>query len=98
MKWIGFAMCIGMGLFVGGALFSEESDNQRVNAISVTGFAILFLVGLFAQFVALRCHQCRGNLGMIIMRSSCLYVDGSLRFCPYCGCGMDDQLPEGKGH
>lgn len=89
-------MYFGCGLILIGILFGAVLGQQQVlvQAVSLPGFAVAFVVAMAAHFIALRCPRCRGNLDTLIMQRGWLSVHRSVRFCPYCGCGLDEELPQ----
>ena len=70
---------------------------QPVLAVSLPGFAVAFVVSMVSQFVAFRCPWCRGNLAPLVMQRGWLSVDSRVCFCPYCGRGLDEELPAEAG-
>jgi hypothetical protein len=92
MRWIGGAMYTGGGLFFAGILLGMVLGQDPVLAVSLPGFAVMFVVGIVAQFIGLRCPRCRGNLAPLVMQRGWLSVDRRLSLCPYCGGRLDKEL------
>ena len=95
MRWVGGTMYAGLGLFLAGIALGAAVGGQPLLAVSLPGFAVAFAVGMVSQFTAFRCPRCRGNLAPLVMQRGWLSVDPSVRFCPYCGRGLDEELPAG---
>jgi hypothetical protein len=86
------AMYIGMGLFLAGILLGQVFGQWAVPGISLPGFAVAFVGAMIGYHGGLRCPRCRGNLGPLVMVDGGLRVSRRLGFCPYCGCGLDEEL------
>jgi hypothetical protein len=79
------AVLIVAGVFAG-------MGGPPVLALVIPGFAIFMLAGVWMQLFALRCPVCSGNCGPLVMQQSWLKVNVGLKYCPYCGVGLDDEL------
>ena len=78
---------VGFVLFGLGAFAAESS--QGVPWLVFIGFGIL-AVALGGAHRSIRCPQCRGNLGTLLMSSPRLFsVPPEIRFCPYCAADFD---------
>jgi hypothetical protein len=93
MRWIGGTIYAGFGLSLAGFLIGIVQGGQPVAAIALPGFVVAFVVMVIAHFGALACPRCRGNLAVLVMQRGGLRVDPRVCFCPYCGVGLDAELP-----
>jgi hypothetical protein len=93
MRWAVAGLYGGLGLFLAGILAGAAIGDLPILAVSLPGFAVAFVVGVMIQFVWFRCQRCSGNLAPLIMQRPRWSVDPRLRFCPYCGCELDEELP-----
>lgn len=93
MRWVGGTMYAGLGLFLVGIAIGAVVGEQPVLAVSLPGFAVASVVGTISQFMAFRCAWCRGNMAPLLMQRGWRSVDSRVGFCPYCGRGLDDELP-----
>lgn len=81
----------GATLFIAGMVIGVVHSGPPILALVLPGFALAFVAAMYAQFVAFRCGRCRGNLGPLVIPGS-WSVDRRVRFCPFCGIGLDEEL------
>jgi hypothetical protein len=93
MRWVSSLIYAGFGLFVIGLVIGEALGQGPILAVYLPGFVIAFVTMLCAYSVGFRCPKCRCNLGVLVLQRGGFRVDKRLRFCPYCGTGLDDELP-----
>ena len=94
MRWLGSAVYAGTALFVSGILLGLVLGQPPVLAISIPGFAAAWLASMAGFYVGLlRCPWCRANLGALVMQHGVLAINRRVCFCPYCGVGLDEELP-----
>jgi hypothetical protein len=93
MWWFGRLMSAGMGAGLVGVLVGQATGRPAVLALVLPGFGVAFVAGMVAQFVGFLCPRCRGNLAPTLLRYGWFSVDRRVRFCPYCGTGLDEELP-----
>jgi hypothetical protein len=91
MRWVMGAQCTGGGLFVGGILGGAVLGQAPLLTVALPGFAVACVFTIAAHLIAFPCPRCHGNLAPLVM--GWFSVDKRLRFCPYCGGGLDDELP-----
>jgi predicted RNA-binding Zn-ribbon protein involved in translation (DUF1610 family) len=77
-------------LFMSG-FFVPQFRSLPVYVIGLIGLGLALFITLIAHFT-FRCPQCRGNMGLLIMRGGNLSIDGQLARCPYCGVSLDEEL------
>ncbi|HUR55004.1 MAG TPA: hypothetical protein VMZ71_12805 [Gemmataceae bacterium] len=95
MRWPGVVMYVGLGLAVAGFVVAKVDWQLPIVAVLTTGGVLLALVGGLAQFVIVRCPWCRGGLGSLAMQLRTRSASLRIRFCPYCGHSLDEELPAG---
>jgi hypothetical protein len=66
-------------------------------AIELPGFAVLLVATMAGYYGYLRCPRCRGNLGILFMQPEWPALQPRVRFCPYCGSNLDEELPAEAG-
>ena len=84
---------VGLGavIFIGGAI--AGASGSRLVALAIVAFIVCALGGIFLGF-CVRCPQCRGRIGQILGQvGSPFTIPASLRFCPFCGIGLDSPYP-----
>ncbi len=96
LRWMRVAIGFGFGLFFLGILLGVIFDEQQaaILAISLPGFAVAFVANMAGYFGGLRCPQCRGNLGPLLMQQIWFSVKHRVCFCPYCGGSLDEELSQ----
>ena len=90
------ALYAGGALFAAGVLLTQAFGQLALIVIAITGWVIGFTALILASYVWLRCPVCRGNLAGLLMMHRWPWrhtVAGRIRFCPYCGVGMDEEVP-----
>jgi hypothetical protein len=92
LRWLMGAFYFGFGLFGGGMLVSHVIGQQPSPYVILPGFVILFVAAVLYHGFAFRCSRCRGNLGSLALQRAGFSVDPRVRFCPYCGCGFDEEI------
>lgn len=102
MQWLSGAMYAGGGVFFAAIVYAMATGDRPPLSVVLSGFGVMLVASMIAQYVALRCPRCSGNLGTLIMQCWRLAVDRRIRFCPFCGTGLDEALPAGpsaeEGH
>ncbi len=97
LRWLAGVMTLGVVLVVAGVVAVVEIGGPTAAAIVVPGILTLMGVALTGQSFALRCPWCRGNLGVLLMRSGGFRVSPTVRYCPYCGVHLDDDRDRAAG-
>jgi hypothetical protein len=87
----GFLAWLGMVVF----LLAKPTAIPVWAGIFMPIFFVLFLCQLYLN----RCPRCGGNLGQHLMtaRGPSLTPCKEVRFCPYCGVGLDEPVVELEG-
>ena len=93
MRRSGTAIYAGVGLFLFGMALALLLDDESIYAVCLPGFAIGF-IATFVQLATLRCPHCLGNIARTLTDGGCLSVHQQVRYCPLCGHGLDEELPE----
>lgn len=92
IKPLRILMWLGILTLVGGFLVNLPGGQPDLWLV-VAGIVLFSFVSVWMQFFALRCPQCYGNCGPLIMQqASFIRVNDALKFCPYCGVGWDEEL------
>ena len=58
-----------------------------------SGIAVAFVATVFVHGTKFHCTTCGRDLGGHVMRNDRFGSDRLVRFCPYCGTGIDDGSP-----
>jgi hypothetical protein len=73
--------------------YLAEGWQGVAESLVLPGFAVAFLASMGIHYVAMRCLRCGGNFGSLVMQRGGLRIDRRLRYCPYCGVGLDEEPP-----
>jgi hypothetical protein len=73
------------------AVFNLSADTLAIFVLPL--IAVLVPVALVANFFCLRCPRCQGNLASMILHQGWFFVSPRIRYCPYCGGNLDEELP-----
>jgi hypothetical protein len=88
------AVYFGFGVFIAGTLIRPAAGQGPALAVAFSGFAVVFVGMMAAQFFVFRCLRCRGNLSAMVLMRGGLSMDRRVCFCPYCGGSLDEELAE----
>ncbi len=91
MRRIMSVVRVGVALFLLGIVLGEVFGQEPLMIVWLPGFAIAFGAMVFVSSAAFRCPKCRGNLGNWVLERGWFGVSAEVRFCPYCGCSLDDE-------
>ncbi len=96
-RWLIGIPVAGIAVFIGGMLVGRQLlvpglAPQVVMVVSLSGFGVAFLTVMYAHLFGLRCPWCRGNMAPLMLQRS--IFDRRVRFCPYCGRELDEELLE----
>jgi hypothetical protein len=83
-----------MGLSLAAWLASLFVGPWAFLLVGLPPFVLSFAVTLFGQWAWLRCPRCKGNLAPLISWHGGRQVSQRLRYCPYCGGDLDEELPD----
>lgn len=92
VRWQMGVSCAGVVLFISGILLEQAFGQQIVTLVAIPGFALAFLMTVYAYYFGLRCPKCWGNMAPLVFQKGGFSVDQRVRFCPYCGYALDDDL------
>ena len=92
-RWVLFPLLLGIGVLIAAVAVGSKPGRGDFVFLAVPAFALMSLVLLLAQFFWLRCPWCRGNLAPLAFQRLGGLPKG-VKFCPYCGHELDDQLPD----
>jgi hypothetical protein len=83
---------LGVLVFIGGAI--AGTSGSWLLALALVAFVVCGLGGLFLG-LCVRCPNCGGRFGPVLGAvGSPFTVPANLRFCPFCGIGLDSPYPE----
>ena len=89
-----FLMVLGVGGFIAAGVFGAAGRGDLF-PFALPGFVVAFVVVLLGQFFWFRCPWCRGNLAPLAFQRPG-GLNPRVKFCPYCGHELDDELPGGE--
>ncbi len=93
LRWIVALTYAGLGLSLAGIIVGLVVWQHPVQALVLPGVAVALVAWVAGCYVCLWCPRCRGNLGPMLLRAGLRGLAWRMRFCPYCGTGLDDELP-----
>jgi hypothetical protein len=90
-RWITAVIigCILMAL--GGALLASLLKISPVYSF-IPFFAVFVITIIFAQSSAFHCPLCDKNLNQLVMQGNFMGIDQNIRYCPFCGVGLDVEI------
>jgi hypothetical protein len=94
MRWLGIIMNCGAALCLAGIGIGAILGKEPILAVFLTGFVISGVTLLFTMYRGLPCPRCRRNLGTLVLRHGAFRVHKEIRFCPFCGYALDEDLAE----
>ncbi len=86
----------GIALFVAGALLGGPLGQPVAMVATLPALAVIFAASMYTHIAGFRCMRCIGNLAPLAMSRGGLSLDPRVRYCPYCGVGLDEELPEAE--
>ena len=92
MRWVNGLVYAGFGVFIAGIVIGVVFGKEAVLAISIPGFVVAFIAAMVGHLVAFQCPRCQGNLGALAMQRPGFCFNSRIRFCPYCGAGIDEEM------
>jgi hypothetical protein len=93
-RWLMFAVVLGIGSFIAAAFLGGRAGQGEPYLFALPGFLVAFLGVLCGQYFWFRCPWCRGNLAPLAFHRPG-GLNRQVKFCPYCGHELDDELPNG---
>ena len=93
MRWVFVPYCILLAL-IAIMVVSTWIANQGVTKVLVLGIVVAFIAVAVAQFMAVRCPTCRGNLAFVYAQSAKAKLSQKFRYCPYCSVNFDDEISQ----
>jgi hypothetical protein len=94
---LSYVIIYGIVFWAVGTPIGVLLERVSIVAVAQSGFAVAF-VTIFVQLFWLRCPFCGYSIGYVLNQRGDFRIDPRVRFCPYCGGALDDELPEASGN
>ncbi len=94
-RWLLIAVVLGVTLFIAAVVLAANTGQGELYLLVIPGFAIMLLTLFWGQFSWFRCPWCQENLSPLAFQRLG-GLSQRVKFCPYCGHEVDDELPNGE--
>jgi hypothetical protein len=88
------AIYAGLAVFIAGGILGAVIGPPVAAAVALPGFTVVLIAQMYGHFFGLRCPWCGGNMAPLMMQRVSFSLDRRLGFCPYCGVGLGEELPD----
>lgn len=92
MRWATLCHAICLVICSMGLLLLKLTGVSEWHYVSLLGFSLAFVAGLYAYRQALRCPWCRMNLIPLVERRYGCSVGDHVKQCPHCNHQLDDTV------